>query len=129
MGRNCFLLCCLAFYGCNSSDKIQVNDKPSIEERINNQTKPFLEKSIGVWKAQDSLNYALIDSADFYLFKVIYPDYVITDIVTVKQIDGETFIYHPNQTGKEHYKINILDQLVYFDDLGKPFQTYQPLKP
>ncbi|MFN0254472.1 hypothetical protein [Pedobacter ureilyticus] len=117
--------------GCSAgsdSKSVAVNITVDAIEQLKKQTGPFLKNSIGVWKANDSINYALVDSASFHLFKLIYPNYVITDTVSVKQLDGETLIYHPNPIGKEHYKINALDQLVYFDDLGKPNQTYESLK-
>jgi hypothetical protein len=101
--------------------------KLSSQERLEAQTKNLINKSLGVWKGKDSANYALVDSADFSLFKVVFPDYILTDTVNVKHADGETFIYMNNAVGKECYKINVMNQLVYYDDAGKPFQTYESI--
>lgn len=129
--KKALIILFVVLIGCSpSSENYKSTNKEfsDFSRRLEKQTSVFIYNSIGVWKARDSVNYALIDSADLHLFKVIYPDYVITDTVNVKQFDGETFIYHANPIGKECYKINVLDQLVYYDDLGKPFQTYQPIK-
>lgn len=94
------------------------------------RTANLVQGSLGVWEGVEpnKFNYALIDSAGFHLFKMVYPDYIITDTVSVKHNDGETFIYHRNTNGKEFYKINVLDQLVYYNDLGKPSHSYESIK-
>lgn len=93
-------------------------------------TKFLSENSLGAWEGiePNKFNYLLTDSSGYYLFKMIYSDYVLTDTVNVKQINGETFIYLNKPLGKEHYKINILDQLVYFNEEGNPMQSYQSIK-
>jgi hypothetical protein len=117
----------------NYTPELEIEILGTSKEEFDERQKRTLEiskKAIGVWEGiePDKFNYALVDSSEFYLLKLIFPKYEITDTVNVKQMDGESFIYLKNAVGKQHYKINLLDQLIYFDESGKTYQSYQSLK-
>lgn len=116
----------------NYEPNLQVEIIGTSEEEFQRKeklTKAISENAIGAWQGiePDKFNYALVDSAGFHLFKLVFPDYELTDTVKIIKNNDETIIKTKNAVDKEYYKINVLGNLVYYNTDGKPYQTYNSL--
>lgn len=117
-------------YPKNNTELSKTKSMAETDVKIEKRSRELIGKSIGVWAGtkKNGFNYCLVDSSGFHLFKIIYPDYELTDTAIVSKKGDETIIRMKNALNKEHYKINVLGDLVYYDDEGKPFHTYSAIE-